>query len=59
MTPADQQWFHNLAVAEALVESLRPYRNDWIEARNQLGKEQRAEAERARKSADQGKEGDE
>lgn len=49
VTPADHQWFHCLAVAEALVEHLRPYRKDWIETRNQRGEEQRAEAERARK----------
>ncbi len=58
VTPADHQWFHNLAVAEALVEHLRPYRKDWIEARNRRGKEQRAEAERARKSAEGGEEDD-
>jgi PPK2 family polyphosphate:nucleotide phosphotransferase len=46
VTPADHQWFHNLAVAEALLERLRPYREDWIEARNQRGEQQRAEAER-------------
>ena len=59
VTPADHQWFHNLAVAEALVEHLRPYRKGWIEARNQRGEEQRAEAERARQSAEEGKEGGE
>jgi PPK2 family polyphosphate:nucleotide phosphotransferase len=48
VTPADHQWFHNLAVAEALLERLRPYREDWIEARNQRGEQQRAEAERVR-----------
>jgi hypothetical protein len=36
-------------VAEALVEHLRPYDKHWIEARNLRGKEQLAEAERARK----------
>jgi PPK2 family polyphosphate:nucleotide phosphotransferase len=56
VTPADHRWFHNLAVAEALVEHLRPYRKPWTEARNKRGKEQRAEAERARKSAEQGDE---
>jgi PPK2 family polyphosphate:nucleotide phosphotransferase len=58
VTPADHQWFHNLAVAEALVERLRPYHNDWIEARNRRGEEQRAKAACARKGAEQGKEGD-
>jgi PPK2 family polyphosphate:nucleotide phosphotransferase len=58
VTPADHQWFHNLAVAEALVEHLRPYRKEWIKARNQRGKEQRAEAERARQGADEEEKGD-
>lgn len=49
VVPADHQWFHNLAVAEALVEHLRPYRKAWVAARNRRGKENRAEAERARK----------
>jgi PPK2 family polyphosphate:nucleotide phosphotransferase len=56
--PADHQWFHNLAVAEALVEHLRPYRENWIEVRDRRGEEQRAEARRARKDADKGKQGD-
>jgi PPK2 family polyphosphate:nucleotide phosphotransferase len=56
VVPADHQWFHNLAVAEALVECLRPYRKEWIKARNERGKEQRAEAKRARKHAESGDE---
>jgi PPK2 family polyphosphate:nucleotide phosphotransferase len=48
VAPADHQWFHNLAVADALVAHLRPYREPWIEARNERGEAQRAEAERAR-----------
>jgi hypothetical protein len=48
VAPADHQWFHCLAVAEALVEHLRPYRQDWIEACSRRGEEQRADAERAR-----------
>jgi polyphosphate kinase 2 (PPK2 family) len=48
VVPADHQWFHCLAVAEALVEHLRPYRQDWIEASSRRGEEQRADAERAR-----------
>ena len=58
VSPADHQWFHNLAVAEAFVEHLRPYREEWIEARNRRGEEQRAEAERARESAERGEEDD-
>jgi len=59
VTPADHQWFHNLAVAEALVERLRLYRECWIDARNLRGERQRAGARCVRKSPGQGKEGDE
>ncbi len=39
--PADQKWYRNLAVTEAVVRSLRPYRKAWVakleaEARTQL-----------------------
>ena len=46
VVPADHQWFHNLAVAEVLVERLRPHREAWIEARNERGAEERAKAEK-------------
>lgn len=29
VVPADRKWFRNLAVARTLVETLRPYRDDW------------------------------
>jgi len=45
LIPADHQWFHNVAVAEALVERLRSYRGPWTEGRDQRGAEKRAEAE--------------
>jgi PPK2 family polyphosphate:nucleotide phosphotransferase len=41
LVPADHQWFHNLAVAEALVERLWPYRDAWIAARKQRGEKER------------------
>jgi PPK2 family polyphosphate:nucleotide phosphotransferase len=57
VVPADHQWFHNLAVAESLVDCLRPYRERWIEARNQRGEENRAEAEEARQEVAERDEG--
>ena len=48
VVPADHQWFHNLAVAEVLVDCLRPYRQRWLDARVRRGEEKRAEAEEAR-----------
>lgn len=51
VVPADHQWFHNLAVAEALVAELRPHHDAWVEARNRRGEEERAEAKKAQKQA--------
>lgn len=48
VVPADHEWFHNLAVAEALVATLRPYRGDWLAERTRIGEEKRAEAQEAR-----------
>ena len=35
--PADRKWFRNLAVAETLVETLRPYRDSWLAALGERG----------------------
>jgi PPK2 family polyphosphate:nucleotide phosphotransferase len=48
VVPADHQWFHDLAVAEALVERLGEYREAWTTARDQKGEEKREEAEAER-----------
>ena len=48
VVPADAQWFHNLAVAEALAERLRPERERWVRERNRRGREKRQEADEAR-----------
>ena len=44
LIPADHQWFHNLVIAETLVERLRPYRDAWVEARDRIGKQKQAAA---------------
>jgi hypothetical protein len=44
LVPADHQWFHNLAVAEALVARLRPHRAEWLAERDRIGREKRDEA---------------
>lgn len=48
VVPADHQWFHDLAVAEALIERLGAYREDWTTARDEAGEENRKEAEAER-----------
>ena len=41
--PADHKWFRNLAIATALVETLRPYKADWEQTLKKLGEERKAE----------------
>ena len=53
--PADLQWFHNLAVAELLVERLTDHREAWLTARQRVGEEKHDEA---RQEMDEGEEGD-
>ena len=48
LVPADHQWFHDLAIADALAQRLRSYRKGWEEARARLGEENRDEAETER-----------
>ncbi|MGI8703142.1 MAG: PPK2 family polyphosphate kinase [Candidatus Limnocylindrales bacterium] len=44
VVPADRQWFHNLVVAQTLVERLRPYREAWLDARDRRGERKASEA---------------
>lgn len=41
--PANSKWFRNLAVAEALVETLAPHRDDWRRALEKIAEEARRE----------------
>ncbi len=43
IVPANRKWFRNLAIATALVETLRPYKKDWEETLKKLGEERKAE----------------
>ncbi|MBV9848045.1 MAG: polyphosphate kinase 2 family protein, partial [Armatimonadetes bacterium] len=37
IVPANHKWFRNLAIAEAIVSTLRPYKDEWQEALKKLG----------------------
>jgi PPK2 family polyphosphate:nucleotide phosphotransferase len=39
VVPSDRKWYRNLAVAESLVATLRPYRDDWLAALKVHGEE--------------------
>ena len=51
IVPADHKWFRNLAVVEALVETLKPYKKEWKAKLEQIGKERKIELEAFRKAA--------
>jgi PPK2 family polyphosphate:nucleotide phosphotransferase len=38
IVPADSKWYRNLAIAEATVKALRPYKERWIETLTRKGK---------------------
>lgn len=40
VVPSDRKWHRNLAVAEALAETLRPFRDGWIAALKERGAEE-------------------
>jgi len=37
IVPADSKWYRNLVVARAVVEALRPYREDWQKRLDEVG----------------------
>ena len=43
VVPADQKWLCNLAMAEAIVDALQPYRKDWQKALQRLSELRLAE----------------
>jgi PPK2 family polyphosphate:nucleotide phosphotransferase len=49
IVPADRKWFRNLAVAEAIVSTLKPYHNQWIKKLEAIGLEEKAKIEEFRR----------
>ena len=41
IVPADKKWFRNLAVAEALRDALMPFREQWLEKLEEIGRDKR------------------
>ena len=50
IVPADKKWFRNLAVAQALRDALKPFRESWLEKLGELGLEKKKEIEEYRLS---------
>jgi PPK2 family polyphosphate:nucleotide phosphotransferase len=53
IVPADKKWFRNLAVAEAVVEALRPHREGWLAALRERGERELAAIQAARRERPQ------
>lgn len=51
--PANKKWFRNLAIAEAIVETLKPHQKDWNAALDKLADEKLAELLAMRESEKQ------
>jgi PPK2 family polyphosphate:nucleotide phosphotransferase len=49
--PADKKWFRNLAVAQLLVDALRPYKEGWLQHLDSLGQTRLAELQEMRAAA--------
>jgi PPK2 family polyphosphate:nucleotide phosphotransferase len=41
IVPADNKWFRNLAIAEALRDALAPFKEKWLETLEEMGREER------------------
>ncbi|HYW12609.1 MAG TPA: PPK2 family polyphosphate kinase [Longimicrobium sp.] len=54
IVPADRKWFRNLAITEALVQTLRPYRESWKAALAEMSRERLAELAAYRAERGQG-----
>ncbi|HWE24704.1 MAG TPA: polyphosphate kinase 2 family protein, partial [Myxococcales bacterium] len=50
VVPADAKWYRNLAVAEEITRTLRPYRKDWMKTLEEEGRVRRAELAAWRKT---------
>ncbi len=53
VVPADQKWFRNLAVAQAIVSRLRPLRTEWLNELEARGKAELLAIQAARQRARQ------
>ena len=49
IVPADKKWFRNLAIAEALRDALVPFKKEWGEKLEEIGRERKREIEEYRR----------
>ncbi|MDI9635021.1 polyphosphate kinase 2 family protein [Kamptonema cortianum] len=51
VVPANKKWYRNFVVSNAIVQTLSPYKQSWIDRLDRIGKEARAELEAFHASA--------
>ena len=49
IVPSNHKWYRNLAIAETLVDVLKPYNAGWQQRLKEIGKQRKAELAQARK----------
>ncbi|MFN0120228.1 MAG: polyphosphate kinase 2 family protein, partial [Blastocatellia bacterium] len=49
VVPANRKWFRNLAIAEAIVETLRPYKQGWLDKLAAVGQAEKEKIEAFRR----------
>ncbi len=49
IVPADKKWFRNLAVADAVVDALKPFKQGWLKHLQEIGREQKAKLRQFRR----------
>ncbi len=49
IVPANKKWFRNLAVAQAIVDALKPYKKAWLNKLDAMGAEEKALIEEFRR----------
>jgi PPK2 family polyphosphate:nucleotide phosphotransferase len=54
IVPADKKWFRNVAVAQLLVEAMRPHKTGWLEHLNEVGRRELAAVREARAARGKG-----
>lgn len=50
IVPANNKWFRNLAVAEAIVNALKPYKKEWLKKLDMMGETELAAIQEFRRS---------
>jgi len=55
VVPADHKWYRNLVVAQTIVQTLRPYKEEWVKTLKKTGEERKQELAQMRASEGTGK----